>query len=349
MYRALFFKIQEEIKMKRFLAVILVMIIAMACFAGCEVSEESGEETTGEQVCEVGKSLSTDALEFTFVGVEKYVDNSDWVLDKPAEGKEFVIFKIKVKNISEKDKYINMLYEESYCDDVAVDTVSTLFNYNGESLWGNVAAGRAREGYVAYEVPVGWNKIEFTYEEILGDNKVTLVAYSTDVKSSSNADNNEDKPVVNEPEKEDEQPSAKPSANECRVGETVKCKDLEFTFLGIEKYVDDSDWALDKPAEGKEFVILKIKIKNVGAEDEYINMYYEDSYCDDVSVDPELLLYNYEGNTIWGDVAAGRAREGYIAYELPIGWEKIEFTYTFSLLSASGDKVVLVGYSSEIN
>ena len=78
-------------------------------------------------------------------------------------------------------------------------------------------------------------------------------------------------------------------------------------------------------------------------------MYYEDSYCDDVSVDPEFLLYNYEGNTIWGDVAAGRAREGYIAYELPIGWEKIEFTYTFSLLSASGDKVVLVGYSSEIN
>ena len=76
-------------------------------------------------------------------------------------------------------------------------------------------------------------------------------------------------------------------------------------------------------------------------------MFYEDSYCDDVAIDPETLLFNYSGDMIWGDVAVGKVREGCVAYELPIGWEKIEFIYDFSIISG-GSNITFVGYNSDI-
>lgn len=334
--------------MKRIFAVILAMIIAMACFTGCFMPDVGSGNDSEASECTVGQSVSAGNLEFTFVGVEKYVDNSEWALDSAADGKEYIVFKIKVKNVGEESEHVNMFYEDSYCDDTAIDPVRVLFNYDGETIWGDVAAGRVREGYVAYEAPIGWEKIEFTYEELLGDNKITLVAYAKDVKASS-GNKAENESTVGKIENEETEPSNQPLDNECRVGETVKCEGLEFTFLGIEKYVDNSDWALDEPAAGKEFIILKIKVKNVGAEDEHINMFYEDSYCDNTAIDPVSILFNYEGDTIWGDIAAGRVREGYVAYEAPIGWEKIEFIYKFSLSSISDSKVVLVGYNSDVN
>ena len=242
-----------------------------------------------------------------------------------------------------------MFYEDSYCDDVAIDPESLLLNYGSNVLWGNVAAGRVRIGYIAYEAPIGWNKIEFTYKPLLGD-KITFVAYNKDISRNANSNETENKTTVTVTEKETvtEQQPNKPMETVCKVGEKITVNNFEFTFMGMEKYVDTSDWTMDTPEEGKEFIILKLKVKNVGTEDGYLNMFYEDSYCDDVAIDPESLLFNYGGDTIWGDVAAGKAREGYVAYELPIGWEKIEFIYDFSLLSNTNNKITFVGYNSDI-
>ena len=171
--------------MKRIFAIILAMIMAVACFTGCSMSDDSGSDNSGALECGVGQTLSAGDLEFTFVGVEKYVDKSDWALDNAADGKEFIVFKIKVKNVGDEDGYINMFYEDSYCDESAIDPVSLLFNYDGDTIWGDVAVGRTREGYVAYEAPIGWEKIEFVYEELFGGNKITLVAYAKDVKESN--------------------------------------------------------------------------------------------------------------------------------------------------------------------
>lgn len=341
--------------MKKLLSVLLVVVMLVTCLSSCgflfaDSPKESADEQ-GDGVCKVGESIKCDNIQFTFKSVSIYVDNSAYPLDKAESGKEFVVFEFEAKNVGDAEENINMFYEDSYCDDVAIDPESLLFNYGSDVLWGNVAAGRVRKGYVAYKAPIGWNKIEFTYKPLLGD-KITFVAYNKDINRNTNSNNNEKDTTANvtdtEKETVTEQQNTKPVETVCKVGEKITSNNFEFTFVEIEKYVDTSDWVMDTPKEGKEFVILKFKVKNVGTEDGFINMFYEDSYCDDVAIDPVSMLFNYGGDVIWGDVAIGKAREGYVAYELPIGWEKIEFIYDFSLLSDTNNKITFVGYSSDI-
>ena len=327
--------------MKRFFTFALILALITSCLVGCCIPT-STEET--QLNITVGETATYEDLEFTLLGVERYVDTSDWVWDEAAEGKEFVILKIKVKNVGTESEHINMFYEESYCDDVAVDPVSLLYNYDGETIWGDVAAGKMREGYIAYELPIGWETIEFEYQEVLSSSKIVMTAHASQITDSPKKP---DAVIESSPEENEE--NVAPSPLLIEVGQTATLGNLSFTFVGIEKYVDTSDWVWDEAAEGKEFVILKIKVKNVGTESNRINSLHEDSYCDDIAVDPVSYLYNYEGETIWGEVAADKMREGYIAYELPIGWSKIEFIYTPSLYGNSNNQVVFVGYSSDIN
>lgn len=342
--------------MKKLLSLLLLVLLVVTCFSGCGIlSDDSSDEGSSNEgksdVCLVGNKIKSGDLQFSFTGVEIYVDNSSIVMDKAEEGKEYVILNIEVKNTGKDNEHVNMFYEKSYCDDVAIDPESILFNHSGETIWGDVASGKIRKGYIAYEAPIGWEKIEFTYDP-LGDNEITLVAYSKNVDRNGKVENTEknDKEETSSNNQQTTQTTPPPQTHEsvCKVGETLTSNNLEFTFVGIENYVDTSDWVLDKPENGYEFVILKLKAKNVGQEPEYINMFSEDSYCDDVAVEPESLLFNYGGETIWGDVAQGKVRMGYVAYELPIGWEKIEFTYDFSLLGNGANKITFVGCKSDI-
>ena len=334
--------------MKKVLSVVLVVFMLVTCLSSCGfLFADSGEEGSdqGASTCKVGESIKCGNIQFTFKNVIIYVDNSSYALDKAESGKEFVVFELEAKNIGNEKEHVNMFYEDSYCDDVAIDPESLLFNYSGDTIWGDVAAGRARNGYIAYEAPIGWGKIEFIYKPIGGD-KITFVAYTEDVENTNS--NSTANAADSEKETVNGQPSNKPVETVCRVGEKITSHNIEFTFVGIEKYVDTDNWAMDIPESGKEFIILKFKVKNVGNQNEHINMFYEDSYCDDVAIDPESLLFNYSGDTIWGDVAAGKAREGYVAYELPIGWEKLEFIYTFSLSGNTNNNITFVGYNSDI-
>lgn len=338
-----------EEKMKKKLSLIMVAVMLTFCLFGCGFlgSEDSAEQ--GEKVCKVGETIKYGDLEFTFKSVDIYVDNSDWAMDKADDGKEFVILSFEAKNNGESDDYINSLNEDSYCDDSAIDPVSLLFNYDGDTIWGDIAAGRMRKGYVAYEAPIGWEKIELIYQEFLGD-KITFVAYSSDVTRGNNSESNK-QPSETQDTNNNENSSSDIQSTEnqetkdltCSVGQIVTMQGVEFTFLEIEKYVDTSDWVMDKADDGYEFVILKLKAKNIGESSVRISSFNEDSYCDDTAIDPESLLFNYTGDTIWGEIASNKSREGYVAYQLPIGWEKIEFIYT-----SDSQKITFIANSSDI-
>ena len=114
---------------------------------------------------------------------------------------------------------------------------------------------------------------------------------------------------------------------ECGVGESIVIDDLTVSMTKVEEYVDSSDFAPDTPDEGYMYVILNFEITNTGSEDGYFNSLYEDSYCDNKAVDT-VLLWNHSGDEAWGEVAVGRERSGYIAYELPLDWEKLEMIYS---------------------
>ena len=77
-------------------------------------------------------------------------------------------------NETGKDDHINMFYQEAYCDDIAIDSEALLFNHSGETIWGDVANGKKRVGYVAYELPEGWQKFEFNYK-VAGNQKMEFV------------------------------------------------------------------------------------------------------------------------------------------------------------------------------
>ena len=122
-----------------------------------------------------------------------------------------------------------------------------------------------------------------------------------------------------------------------KLGETLDFNGLQLTFDSIERYVDTTNgFVLDKAAEGKEFVILWFTVSNNTESSQYLNMFYEDSYCDDYSVDPQILLYNYKGDTLLGsNVSPGKKAKGYICYQLDTTWQKLEFYYSPDIWKSS--------------
>ena len=122
----------------------------------------------------------------------------------------------------------------------------------------------------------------------------------------------------------------KKATKEAIVGEALQCDTFQITLTEVAEYVDTDEFKMDEPDDGKMFVILKFKIEGIGSENDYFNMFYEDSYCDDVSIDP-TMLFNYDGDTVWGDIVSGKTRVGYIAYEVDKNWNKIDFIYQYDL------------------
>ncbi len=118
-----------------------------------------------------------------------------------------------------------------------------------------------------------------------------------------------------------------------RVGDTLEYGNIKLTLESVEKYVDNSEFKLDVAEEGKEFILLRFVAENTGDEDDHINMFYEEAYCDDVAIDSEALLFSADGDALWGDVAAGKMRKGYVAYELDENWSKLEFAYQHDMFS----------------
>ena len=116
------------------------------------------------------------------------------------------------------------------------------------------------------------------------------------------------------------------------MGETLEYKGLYITLDSVEYYADESEFPLDEADPGKQFVVLRFTASNESGQDDHINMFFEESYCDDVAIEPEIMMVNLEGENFWGDVANGRKRKGYVAYQLPDGWETLEFRYDHSLL-----------------
>jgi hypothetical protein len=134
-----------------------------------------------------------------------------------------------------------------------------------------------------------------------------------------------------------EQPSTMPATadlateapNEGTVGDTLERGGIYFTFESVERFIDDSDsvFFADVPDDGYEFILMWFAIRNDSDEDYFVNMWHEASYLDGFSISSRFLFFNVDGEIIWGNVSAGRARRGYIGFEVPLGWRTLEFRY----------------------
>lgn len=132
------------------------------------------------------------------------------------------------------------------------------------------------------------------------------------------------------------------------VGSTIEYDGLKITLDSVTKYTDTTAYPLDKPDAGNIYILLNFTVSNDTEEDRNFNLFYEDSYCDDISIDPELMLVNAPGDMVFGEIAAGKKKKGYVGYQVPSNWGTLEFQYqTVSFLSKT-DKAIFKVTSSDV-
>lgn len=144
---------------------------------------------------------------------------------------------------------------------------------------------------------------------------------------------------VSSEEVSSEEVSSAPAA--AKPGESVQNSNLKISLTSAKLYdsinVGEGDFSFEtKPDDGKKYLILFFEAENISDEDQYINIFYYDSYLDDTAVESETLLTDVEGCSMFtGDIASGKKLKGYVAYQVDPDWEKLEFTYTDGVSSDS--------------
>lgn len=122
------------------------------------------------------------------------------------------------------------------------------------------------------------------------------------------------------------------------VGEFVQGKNFKITLTDAKVYdeikSEDSEYLNEKAKDGCEYLVLFLEAENTSSEDQNINIFYYDAYADDKAIEASTLLVQPEGYSLFsGDVASGKKLQGFVAYELTKGWQKLEFTYKDGLTS----------------
>lgn len=123
-----------------------------------------------------------------------------------------------------------------------------------------------------------------------------------------------------------EESKIKPVAH---IGESATSDELKITFQSAKTYSIVNEKGIEqKPDSGKKYLILNFKAENLSEEDDFINIFYIKSYCDDMSIDQTYLLYYPDGyDSFTGDIAADKKLQGSVAFEVPKNWQKFELSY----------------------
>lgn len=101
------------------------------------------------------------------------------------------------------------------------------------------------------------------------------------------------------------------------------------TVLGLKEYKKlKSNNYTDKAKKGKKFLVLFLSVRNDSSEDDYINYNYISAKVDGKKVEHTFLVNEPKGYpTIFTQIPAGKSIGGFIVWEVPSDWKKLEFTY----------------------
>ena len=118
------------------------------------------------------------------------------------------------------------------------------------------------------------------------------------------------------------------------VGEYVQGEKWKISLLSAKIYDQIGDGLLiDKPAEGKKFLILFFEVQNISNEDDYFNRLYVESYVNGCNQREKLLFNDVDGyGALTGDVAAGKKLKGFLAWEIGSDFEELELSYNDGII-----------------
>lgn len=182
---------------------------------------------------------------------------------------------------------------------------------------------------------VGSSSIQNTPDENNTNNSDT----SADNDSTSNIDATaspestipEETPSDNSEANDNSNPTPTPKVKIAKVSMKQQYSDINkvVKILGLKEYKKvESDKYTDVASKGKKYLVLFLSIRNDSVEDYYVNYNYLSAKVDGKDIENTYLVNepkNY--TTIFDHIEAGKSKAGFIVWEVPEDWSKLELTY----------------------
>lgn len=111
--------------------------------------------------------------------------------------------------------------------------------------------------------------------------------------------------------------------------ENYQDAERKVAVLGLKTYkkLKVGDYT-DRPKKGKVYLVLFLMIWNSGIEDTYFNPYQLSASVDGKPTENTALVNRPEGYpTVFTTIPAGQKISGFVAWEVPKDWEKLEVAY----------------------
>ena len=160
--------------MKKICSFILAVVLVFALTA-CDAADTP----TGKAA--VTETLEHEGLQITYFGISKHTpsNKSEYILNPLADGKVLLVMQFKIVNTTDNDMIIDPLGEESYCDGQPIDPLRLEWTIDIGAVWGYLAAGKERSGYLGYVVDENWETLEFHYMPDYYQHKDTAMIFVT--------------------------------------------------------------------------------------------------------------------------------------------------------------------------
>ncbi len=103
----------------------------------------------------------------------------------------------------------------------------------------------------------------------------------------------------------------------------------QINVIGLKSYKKlKSKLYKDKASKNKKFLVLFLEITNTQNDKDYINVNYLSAKVDGKEIKNSVLFNEPEGfQTIFKNIESGETLRGFIVWEVPDNWEKIEIIY----------------------
>ena len=103
----------------------------------------------------------------------------------------------------------------------------------------------------------------------------------------------------------------------------------QINVIGFKTYKKlESEMYTDKAAKDKSYLVLFLEIYNKQNEKDYINVNYLSTKVDDTEITNTVLFNEPEGfQTVFQNIEPENTLRGFIVWEVPKDWKKIEIVY----------------------
>jgi len=163
---------------------------------------------------------------------------------------------------------------------------------------------------------------------IKSDTSPTSAPENTNASSFASSDNNEASDS-----REDNKATAEPIEQKTFSLSSKQAyvdSEREISVLGLKEYKRlKGDNFTDKAPKGKKYLVLFLKVKNCLADKDYFNVNYLTAKLDGKEIENTFLLNEPEGYpTIFANIEPETSIGGFIVWEVPKNWKKLEVSYT---------------------